>query len=277
MNIHSNMPQASAATPAVLDDDELHDLDIALEAEEAKAPEPPKTGTAESNTVLKTASKKPKQKAKPSEKQQPAPEIYKEGDKVFISPALQKDMDAAAIEIRKLHGNAMRNIAAVGVHLIKMKDRLKHGEFAKWYVREFGWDAMTASRYMRAARAWGAIRQLEPEAKIDLLPPTLLYDFDKLSDDQQLEIAEAAKAGEKLKAGDFKKQATSKKTSAPAPASTDKGEEAAEALAKIIVEALHHAVREKIAGHAGFRSPAFGALLQKEIAGSFGVSSKEAA
>jgi hypothetical protein len=216
----------------------------------------------------------PKPSAKPK-KSKPAEEIYEAEDgAIIISPALQKDMDAAANEIRKLQGKTIQNTVAIGVHLSNMKGRLKHGEFTKWWQREFpSAYAVDIARAMKAARAWTAIRKLEPEAKIDLLPPTLLYDFSNLSDDQRQEIAEAAKAGTKLKAGDFKKAATSKKTSAPAATSTDKGQDKAEELAKLIADALPRDIAMKLSNHPGFTVPMFGELLRKEIAGSFGAAS----
>ena len=85
------------------------------------------------------------------------------------------------------------------------------------------------------------------------------------------EVAGAAKAGTKLKAGDFKKAATSKKASAAT--STDKGHDKAEELAKVIAGALPKDIAMKLANHPGFTAPALSKLLQKEIAGSFTVSS----
>lgn len=78
-------------------------------------------------------------------------------------------------------------------------------------------------------------------------------------------IAKAMKRSKKVK------PATNKNTSSTA--STDKSQDAAEELAKRIADALPHATRQEIEGHAGFNAPAFGGLLSKEIAASFGVRS----
>jgi hypothetical protein len=262
MNLQNTTTTAASATLA--SNDEFQDLELGSDNVVAlpmkTLPEP------KSNTVLNPASAKPGS----------ADEITKAADgTIIIPPSIQRDMDTTANEIRKVHGKTTNAIVAIGGNLIRMKDRLKHGEFAKWYDREFGWDAMTVSRYMKAARARSSIREIEPAAKIDLLPPTLLYDFDKLSEHQQLEVAEAAKVGRKLRAGDFKKAPTSKR--APVQALADKNQDTAADLAKRIADALPHPTREKVCGHAGFNSPAFGGLLSKAITASFGVRSNEGA
>ena len=78
-------------------------------------------------------------------------------------------------------------------------------------------------------------------------------------------IAKAAKRSKKVK------PATSKNASATA--SVDKDQDAAEELTKVIADALPHATRQEVDGHAGFNAPAFGGLLSKAIAASFGVRS----
>jgi hypothetical protein len=142
--------------------------------------------------------------------------------------------------------------------------------------REFGWSERTAQNYMNAAKAFDELagRGCAPEA-VALLPPTTLYDFDRQSEEHKDKCVKAIKSGtiakavKKTKPTKTATAATSKKASA----STDKGQDEAEALAKLIVEALPDAVRERISGHPGFASPAFGELLRKELAASFGVPS----
>ncbi|MEO3387598.1 hypothetical protein [Mesorhizobium sp. CAU 1741] len=217
--------------------------------------------TTKSNTVLDL----------PSNSTRPTDRITKGADgNIIIPPSLEKEMSKAADQIRKLHGTAIANIVGIGAHLLKMKAQLKHGEFARWYEREFGWNAMTVNRRMNAAQAWMAIRKCVPEAKLGSLPPTLLYDYGKLTSDQQREVALAAKSGSKIKADDFKK--SPEKNAAKSPP-VNSNNDAAEELARLITDALPLSRRREIANHSGFRAASFGQTLQKGIARSFGASS----
>jgi len=191
----------------------------------------------------------------------PPTEIAKKEDgTVVIPPELLNEMNAAAGRIRDLHDKSVKNLVAIGRDLIAMKSVLKHGQFTKWYEHEFGWNGTTVKRYMDGARGWDEIVKLEPEAKVEILPHTLLYTFGKLSETQQLEIAQAAKTGNHVKADDYKKKA-----SVPASSRND-----AEALAKLIASSLQIRDAMTIANKPGFDAPVFGKLLKKAISNSFG-------
>jgi len=128
---------------------------------------------------------------------------------------------------------------------------------------------------MNAARAFDELaeRGCSPEA-IVLLPPTALYDFDRKLEEYKDKCAKIIMSGAiaaAVKRSKKVKPATNKNTSSTA--STDKNQDAAEELAKLIADALPHAAKQKIDGHAGFNAPAFGALLSREIVASFGVRS----
>lgn len=162
-----------------------------------------------------------------------------------------------------------------GRDLITVKEKMGHGRFGDWLRCEFGWSERTAQNYMNAARAFDELakRGCSPEA-IALLPPTALYDFDKLSEELKDKLVKNVMSGaiaKAMKRSKKVKPATNKNTSSTA--STDKDQDAAEELAKRIADALPHATRQEIDGHAGFNAPAFGGLLSKEIAASFGVRS----
>jgi len=233
-----------------------------VEFDEADAASVETTSLPKNNNVINMASAK----AKPV-KAKSAASITTNQDGAEITPReLLEEMDATANRIRDLHGKGSAVLVAIGRDLIAMKDRLKHGEFTKWYRGEFGWNAMDVKRYMDGARAWDDIRKLEPEAEVKVIPQTLLYSFGKLSESQQLQIAQAAKTGRKLKADDFKKANT-----AASPRKTDKGE--AEALANLIAGLLDRSAAERVASSRGFEVRSFGSLLQKAITATFSGNS----
>lgn len=132
---------------------------------------------------------------------------------------------------------------------------------------------------MNAVRAFDELakRGCSPEATA-LLPPTTLYEFDKLSEEFKDKLVKIVMSGDIAKATkrSKKEKAGANKNASPTD-SRDKNQDAAEELAKIIAGALPHAFREKIDGNAGFKSRAFGKLLGKAIATSFGAASKRGA
>lgn len=180
----------------------------------------------------------------------------------------------------RIHARQRRGVGMIvenGRDLLTVKEKMGHGRFGGWLRRKFGWSERTAQNYMNAAKAFDEFAKegCAPEA-IALMPPSMLYRFDKQPDVAKKICIESVRSGSVAKALKAAKLAKAgKKASAQSPANNKSTE--AEALAKIITADLSHSIREKIAKHAGFRAADFGKLLEKEIADSFGVSSDEAA
>ncbi|WP_198023929.1 DUF3102 domain-containing protein [Mesorhizobium sp. LNHC221B00] len=254
------MTMTAPATLAT--DDELQDLDLGASnvvALPTKSPEPKSATVADS---------------KPLEGEIIPPT---DADKKVAARATDNDAQFASIadRIRTRTHRGVLMLVENGRDLITVKKKMEHGRFGDWLKREFGWSERTAQNYMNASRAFDelAARGCAPES-VALLPPTALYDFDRKSDEYKDKcvkgimsgaIAKAAKCSKKMKPATSKRASTS--------ASTDKNQDAAEELAKRIADALPHAARQEIDGHAGFNAPAFGGLLGKAIAASFGVRS----
>jgi len=69
-----------------------------------------------------------------------------------LAPQDRDFVRAQADDIRRRLRRATDDVLAVGTALLSVKARLGHGRFLDWLKTEFGWDARTARRYMRAAR-----------------------------------------------------------------------------------------------------------------------------
>ena len=63
------------------------------------------------------------------------------------SQALNKIADQIRVLGRKMTADVLR----IGEELLRAKHLAKHGGFAKWLEREFGWEERTAQRYMGIA------------------------------------------------------------------------------------------------------------------------------
>lgn len=261
MSFHNTMATAAPATLAT--DDELHDLDLGASnvvALPAKVSPEPKSATVADSKPLDGEITPPTK-----------------GGTAVASPTADNDTQFAPIadRIRARTQRGALMLVENGRDLITVKGKMGHGQFGDWLKREFGWAERTAQNYMNAARAFDelAARECPPEA-IALLPPTTLYDFDRKSDEYKDKCVKDIMSGAiaaVVKRSKKAKPATNKNTSTSA--STDKNQDEAKELAKRIADALPHATRQEIDNHAGFNAPAFGGLLRKEIAASFGVRS----
>ncbi|MDE5464714.1 DUF3102 domain-containing protein [Bradyrhizobium sp. CSS354] len=74
-----------------------------------------------------------------------------------------------AEEIRDRSRSTTAAVIAIGVALARGKDRIRHGEFAKWVAEQCGFTARTAQNYMLAA-ALAAKYEI-----VSLLTPAALY------------------------------------------------------------------------------------------------------
>ncbi|MHA6643232.1 DUF3102 domain-containing protein [Mesorhizobium sp. A623] len=257
MNLQHTMTTTAAATPALAD--EIQDFDLPRSG--MVVPMQPKTSP-ESATVADS---------KPLDGEVIPPT---KGRKKIADNDAQFASVADRIRARQRRGVLM--LVENGRDLITVKEKMGHGLFGEWLKREFGWSERSAQNYMNAVRAFDELegRGCVPEA-IAFLPLTMLYDFDKQSDADKEKCVKAVKSGtlKAVQGMKTKKAATSKTTSIPAAAPTGKDHGAAEALAKLIAGKLLASFKMQIGSHAGFASPVFGEILQKECARSFGADS----
>lgn len=264
MNALSTTSNTHDATP--LDDDELHDLDRSIEAA-ADAP---------------AATKKLDKSATVA--------VSRSGKVISLKKAANDAVDSAsqfatvADRIRERTQRGVLLFIENGRDLICVKKQMPHGYFGPWLKREFGWSERTAQNYMNAAEAREALHaQGCADEAIALLPSTVLYDFDKLSDEEKEDWITALKSGDiadaianakvakkAAKAADV--GSSDKVSAAPSPA-----ESAVADLAKEIASQLTTEFARTICKRPGFGAPGFGKVLQKEIARSFGEDSEEAA
>jgi hypothetical protein len=94
-----------------------------------------------------------------------------------------------------------KEIIELGTDLIRLKDELGYGRFGEWLEAEFGCDARTAQRYLRAAEAFRA-----KSDTVSLLPPTSLYLLSARSTPETIrgEVVDRLERGEHVDADDVK-------------------------------------------------------------------------
>lgn len=79
----------------------------------------------------------------------------------MVQLELELTLPQRAQRIRDLVGTARLCIIEIGRELIAAKKLVVHGEWLPWIDREFGWDDVTASRYMKVARAFQNLQREE--------------------------------------------------------------------------------------------------------------------
>lgn len=116
-------------------------------------------------------------------------------------------------EIKVLMKQTVQGILAIGLKLLEVKHKLKHGKFGDWLAAEFEWSQDTASNFMRVAERFGN------NPKISEFAPSALYLLAARSTPElaRVEAIARASAGEQIthktaKALKQKYGSTSKKT-----------------------------------------------------------------
>ena len=72
-------------------------------------------------------------------------------------------------EIKVLMKQTVKGILAIGLKLVEVKEKLRHGQFGDWLAAEFEWSQDTASNFMRVAQ------QFSNNPKISEFAPSALY------------------------------------------------------------------------------------------------------
>jgi hypothetical protein len=261
---------SSTVTPAVIPsdvDDALTDLVIG-DAAPAPAPAKPKLTKEEKLDAARARNQRRADEKKAREKE--AAKAAKEE---------QAALDAAAKKIKLALAKGADAIVEVGEELHRIKKDHK-GRFTKWREENLRLSNGSANNYMNAAKAVGELRGLVATDKhdaINRLPPTILYGWHKLDDDDKQEIATKIEAGEIMKALPRKE----KPAPATAAGSGDEGEEGdetapvsqandpdtkdAEELARKLAALMEREDCATLRKLSGFKSVRFGEILQSAL------------
>ena len=73
-----------------------------------------------------------------------------------LDPKIAKEAQDAANLIRGSLESAKRSMFDIGTALLKIKSKLRHGQFGDWILAEFDMTGRTAQNYMRVVDAFGA-------------------------------------------------------------------------------------------------------------------------
>lgn len=72
-------------------------------------------------------------------------------DYEHLAPEVRTDVQESTRRIHELERRTSESIIEIGQQLIRVKQRLPHGEFLPWLDAEFGWTERTARRFMAVA------------------------------------------------------------------------------------------------------------------------------
>lgn len=89
-----------------------------------------------------------------------------------LAPEVRTDVRESARRIHELERRTSESIIEIGQHLIRVKQRLPHGEFMPWLDAEFGWSWDTANRFIRVAEF---VRDNPQFAEYQKFQPSALY------------------------------------------------------------------------------------------------------
>ena len=72
-----------------------------------------------------------------------------------LAPEVRTDVRESARRIHELERRTSESIIEIGQQLIRVKQRLPHGEFLPWLNSEFGWSQATAYNFIKVASVFG--------------------------------------------------------------------------------------------------------------------------
>lgn len=129
---------------------------------------------------------------------QQASAVYQQAgfDYEHLAPEVRTDVQESTRRIHELERRTSESIIEIGQQLIRVKQRLPHGEFLPWLASEFGWGQATAYNFIRVAEVFG-------DAKVTnfvSFQPSALYALasNNVPEEVREGFQQAADAGEKV-------------------------------------------------------------------------------
>lgn len=119
-----------------------------------------------------------------------------------LTPEVRTDVQESTRRIHELERRTSESIIEIGQQLIRVKQRLPHGEFLPWLDAEFGWSQQTASNFMRVADVFGG----DKLPNFSNFQPSALYALASNNVPQEVrdDFAAVAEAGNKVTHSDVK-------------------------------------------------------------------------
>lgn len=130
-----------------------------------------------------------------------------------LTPEIRTDVRESARRIHELERRTSESIIEIGQHLIRVKERLPHGEFLPWIETEFGWTRQSANNFIRVAERFSNVKNL------DIYQPSALYALasNSVPDEVRSGFVEVADAGRPVTHSDVKEAIQEHRQPAPQP------------------------------------------------------------